>query len=80
MDIFGRISPASGPAAWREWAPQPTPRPWYYVDPPGDTVINPDAVRILDKTPPPSPPGLTASLLDPLDPYVIQDGAYQALA
>jgi len=78
MDIFGRFSPKSPFAAWRQWAPQPVPRPWYYVGASSDAVVHPQAVRILDKTRPPIPLGLEAFVLDPDDPIVIKDAAYQA--
>src|SRR6266545_6127324 len=32
IDIFGRHSPAGADARWFQWAPAPTPRPWYYQD------------------------------------------------
>src|SRR5699024_3787733 len=78
MDLFGRISDQSRPAPWYQWAPPPMPRPWYYVEPPSNVAIHPGAVRVLDKTPPPPPVGVEASVLDPQDPYVIKDAAYQA--
>lgn len=73
MDIFGRISEPSDPASWRQWGPEPNPRPWYYVNPAGDAEINPWAVLLLDKTPPPAVPGVQAWTLDPLDPG-LEDG------
>ena len=78
MDIFGRHSAMSEPGAWMQWAwpPPPTPKPWYYVDPPADRQINPFAVRLLDKTPPPRPPGVEATALDPDDPMLLKDTAY----
>lgn len=78
IDIFGRHSPMSAPAAWHEWSPEPNPRPWYYVDPPGDQIVHPSAVRLLDKTPPPPPTGIEAFALDSADPTVLRDAAYQA--
>jgi hypothetical protein len=78
IDLFGRFSPRSPFAPWRQWAPEPQPRPWYYRDPPGDQVIHPSSVRILDRTPPPTPASLEAWALDPADPMVIQDAAYLA--
>ena len=76
MDLFGRISEPSGPAPWYQWAPMPAPRPWYYTDPAGETVVHPTAVRVLNKIPPPAPAGVTASVLDPQDPFLLQDAAY----
>jgi hypothetical protein len=54
----------------------PDPRPWYYTDPPGNTVIHPFAVRLLDKLPPPYPTGVEAFALDPADPTVLRDQTY----
>lgn len=78
IDLFGRHTPRSVPAAWYQWAPVPEPRPHYYTDPPGDRVVNPYAVRLIDKTPPPPPTGVEAFALDPADPFVLQDAAYCA--
>jgi hypothetical protein len=78
IDIFGRHSANSVSAQWRQWAPAPSPRPWYYQDPPGDQVINGAAVRLLDKIAPPAPPGVEAFALAPDDPTVLHDAAWQA--
>lgn len=78
MDIFGRFSRKSPFAAWRQWAPPPVPRPWYYIGTASDAVVHPQAVRILDKTRPPIPLGLEAFALDPDDAIVVKDAAYQA--
>lgn len=78
MDLFGRISPPSFHIPWQQWTPPPTPRPWYYKEPPSDAVVHPSAVRVLDKIPPPPPVGVEATVLDPRDPYVIADAAYLA--
>lgn len=78
IDIFGRHSPNSAAAVWYEWAPMPEPRPWYYKDPPGKTVVHPSAVLLLDKLPPPPPTGIEAYALDPRDATVLRDQAYQA--
>ncbi len=78
IDIFGRHSPNSGPGEWYQWVPEPDPPPWYYQDPPGDRAINPFAVGLLDKIPPPPPAGIEAYALDPADPTVLQDAAYDA--
>jgi hypothetical protein len=82
VDIFGRHSVIGAPGAWRQWAwPQadpPAPKPWYYVDPPNERQVNPFAVRLLDKRPPPRPPGVEATALDPDDPMLLKDEAYDA--
>ncbi len=76
IDIFGRHSPAGADARWFQWAPAPTPRPWYYQDPPADSVLHPSAIRLLDKTGPPPPYAVEASALDPADPTLLRDGPY----
>jgi hypothetical protein len=76
VDIFGRHTPNSAAGAWRQWAPVPDPRPWYYKEPPGDAVIHASAIRLLTKIAPPSPTGVEAYALDPRDPAVVQDAAY----
>lgn len=78
IDIFGRHSPNSAAGAWYQWIPLPDPRPWYYQDPPGDTTVHPFAVRLLDKMPPPPPTAIEAYALDPADPLVLKDAAYNA--
>jgi hypothetical protein len=78
IDVFGRHSDLSGPAAWHQWAPEPSPVPWYYLQPPSDVAVHSWAVRLLDKTPPPVPTGVEAWALDPEDPYVQRDAVYQA--
>jgi hypothetical protein len=78
IDIFGRHSANSVAAQWWQWVPRPEPRPRYYQDPPGDRAIHPFAVHLLDELPPPSPTGIEASALDPLDPTVLKDAAYTA--
>lgn len=78
IDIFGRHSPNSAAASWRQWTPDPVPRPWYYQDPPSDASIHPFAVRLLDTTPPPPPTGVEAYALDPSDPLLLRDAAYAA--
>jgi hypothetical protein len=75
IDIFGRHSANSGSAPWYEWA-TPSPLPWYYVPPPGDTIVNASAVAFRDYTPPPSPTSVEAYALDPADPTLLQDAAY----
>jgi hypothetical protein len=77
IDLFGRHSANSTSAEWRQWTPAPSPKPWYYVDPPADRVIDPVRVRLLDKLPPPAPAGVEAFALDPDDPTVLQDAAWQ---
>jgi hypothetical protein len=76
IDIFGRHSPASADARWFQWAPAPKPRPWYYQDPPADSVIHPSAVRLLDKTGSPPPYAVEASALDPADPTLLRAAVY----
>ncbi len=78
IDIFGRHSSQSEPASWHQWEPMPDPKPWYYQEPQGDRIIHPFAIRLLDKLPPPPPAGIEAYALDPADPLVVQDAAYQA--
>src|SRR6201999_4553021 len=36
IDIFGRHSANAAPAPWHQWAPEPQPSPWYYVEPSAD--------------------------------------------
>ncbi|HYF66432.1 MAG TPA: hypothetical protein VD886_26625, partial [Herpetosiphonaceae bacterium] len=83
IDIFGRHSQLSAPARWHQWAPMPQPRPWYYEDPPGMRQLsNPAcaafAIALRDMTPPPRPGGVEAWALDPRDPLLMRDAAYQA--
>ncbi|HEY0313200.1 MAG TPA: hypothetical protein VGC56_11975 [Allosphingosinicella sp.] len=78
MDIFGRIGIMSAPAEWRQWAPEPVPRPWYYSGIPSDAHIHPFAVRLLVKAPPPVVPGVEASTLDPLDPDLAGEARYDS--
>jgi hypothetical protein len=78
IDIFGRHTPNSTAGAWRQWAPMPEPRPWYYQDPPSDKVVHASAVRLLVKVAPPPPTGIEAFALDPEDPTVVKDAAYTA--
>lgn len=77
-DIFGRHSPQSADAGWFQWMPEPQPRPWYYQDPPADSVIHPSAVRLLDKMGPPPPQAVEANALDPADPTLLRDALYDA--
>lgn len=79
VDIFGRYSGASVPAAWHQWTPQPDdPKPWYYVDGLGNGAVRPHAIALLDKIPPPPPTAVEAFALDPGDPNIIRDAAYNA--
>ncbi|MGZ3626553.1 MAG: hypothetical protein ACXVDN_02650, partial [Ktedonobacteraceae bacterium] len=78
IDIFGRYSAQSAAGAWYQWTPPPRPRPWYYRNPPGDTVVHPFAVRQIDTLAPPPPTAVEAYVLDPADPTVVQDAAYSA--
>lgn len=77
VDIFGRHSKNSPPGPWYQWTPTPDPRPWYFKDPPSaDSIVHPSAVRLLDMLPPPTPTGIEAYALDPADPTVLKDAAY----
>ena len=83
IDIFGRHSSNSEACQWYQWEPEPDPLPWYYTEPPTDRLVeqgdgSKSAVRLLDKIPPPPPVGVEAFVLDPGDPTVLQDAAYQA--
>jgi hypothetical protein len=78
MDLFGRISRPSPRFPWHQWTPAPDPAPWYYQLPASNAQINADAVRVLDKNPPPAPVGVEAAALDPADPYVLADAPYLA--
>lgn len=78
VDIFGRYSGPSDAAAWYQWAPEPNPIPWYYQNGMGNAVVKPWSVRLLDKTPPPPPTGVEAFALDPEDPNLIRDAAYDS--
>ncbi|HEU0099226.1 MAG TPA: hypothetical protein VFQ67_10675 [Allosphingosinicella sp.] len=78
MDLFGRIGLMSPPAQWRQWAPEPAPRPWYYSGPAADAQVHPFAVRLLVKTPPPVVPGVEAWALDPLDPDLAGEARYDS--
>ncbi|MEO6943805.1 MAG: hypothetical protein ABI053_03745, partial [Lacisediminihabitans sp.] len=78
VDIFGRHSAHSASADWLQWSPMPVPRPWYYVGPPSDTVVEAGHIRLLDKLAPPPPAGVEAFALDPADPTVQHDAAWQA--
>jgi hypothetical protein len=73
VNIFGQYSALSDPGHWRQWAPVPVPRPWYYVGAGADAELHPFAIHVRDTTPPPPPPGIEAAALDPLDPMLIQD-------
>ena len=81
IDLFGRFSRKSAFAEWWQWAPppQPTPwfKPWYYIDPPGERVVHPASVRVLDKLSPPPPLAVEAYALDPDDPLLVKDEAYK---
>lgn len=78
VDIFGRHSAQGERGAWFQWAPEPVPSPWYYSQPPAGRLVHADAVRLLDKSPPPPPTAIEAFALDPADPTVLKDSAYQA--
>jgi hypothetical protein len=79
IDLFGRHSGNSAAGSWYQWTPAPDPKPWYFVDPPPvGLVVHPFAVRLRDAAPPPAPSGVEAFALDPLDPTVVKDSAYQS--
>jgi hypothetical protein len=80
VDLYGRHSATSPPSAWLqwEWPAGPTPKPWYYIDPPAERQINAFAVGLFDKSPPPPPTGLEADALDPDDAMLLHDDAYVA--
>jgi len=63
MDLFGRTSARSELMPW--------------LDPDG-TLEDARAVHVIDTTPPPPPTHVQAWLLDPQDPFVLQDAAYNA--
>lgn len=75
-DIFGRYSKLSEVAAWYQWTPMPSPRPYYYLDPPANTLVYTSAIELLDATLPPPPTAIEAYALDPLDNFVVRDTAY----
>jgi hypothetical protein len=76
VDIFGRHTPNSLNAVWRQWSPMPEPKPWYYAEPPSDAVIDQSAIRLLTKIAPPQPTALEAFAIDPRDPMVMKDAAF----
>lgn len=78
IDLFGRFSSKSAFAQWRQWAPPPAPRPWYYIDPPADRQVHPSSIRVRDVGSPPQPAAVEAWALDPKDPMLIRDAAYAA--
>lgn len=79
IDIWGRHSTVGPPAEWRQWAPAPDPRPWYYQPPAADRQLHGFAVHILDKTPPPPPAAVEATALDPEDDFTyVRDADYLA--
>ena len=80
IDIFGRHSKNSFPAEWRQWRPAPQPEPWYFNPAAANDVVHPFAIQLLDKIPPPPPTAIEAFALDPRDPAVVRDAAYQRWA
>jgi len=78
IDLFGRYSAQSAPAAWYQWIPAPDPQPWYYDTAVGAGAVHPHAISLLDKRPPPPPPGVEAFALDRRDPLLQRDAAYDA--
>ncbi|MEN3325389.1 MAG: hypothetical protein V7638_196 [Acidobacteriota bacterium] len=77
IDVFGRHTPNSFAAAWRQWSPSPEPKPWYYQDPPSDAIIHQSAIRLLTKIAPPQPTATEAFAIDRRDPMIIKDAAYR---
>jgi hypothetical protein len=65
IDVFGRHSARSEAAPWLD-----------VVDDHELTTV--DAVNLIDTKPPPPPTRVQAWLLDPGDPFVLQDAAYAA--
>lgn len=76
-DWFGRQSLPSAPAQWRHWTlPTPGGTPlggpakfmalWAGL---GDNPVHPEAMLVLDKTPPPAPVGLEVDVVDIADPW-----------
>ena len=78
IDLFGRHSAVGAPARWWQWAPQPNPVPWYYAQPAVNRVVHQNAIRILDTIGPPPPSGVEAWALDPEDPYLQRDAAFES--
>jgi hypothetical protein len=78
IDLFGRYSAQSAPAAWYQWTPAPDPAPWYYDAAVGAGAVYPHAISLLDKRPPPPPPAVEAFALDRRDPLLQRDAAYDA--
>jgi hypothetical protein len=77
VDNFGRHSWNSSPGPWYQWTPAPKPPPWYFKEPPlADLIVHPFAAHLLDTLPPPTPTGIEAYALDPADPTVLKDNAY----
>jgi hypothetical protein len=75
--LFGRRSAAGPPAEWYQWDPSAgTPAPWYWKTPAGHRSIDPFAVGLLDKMPPPTPLGVEAWALDPDDRWLYADTDY----
>lgn len=64
VDVFGRHSELSDPAAWHDWDPVER------VDDDGPETF---AIEVHDELPPPPPTGAEATVLDPADPEVETD-------
>lgn len=78
QDLFGRRSVPGPPAEWYQWDPPAgTAAPWYWKAPAGERAIDPYAVALLDKVPPPAPLGVEAWALDPEDRWLFADDAYR---
>ena len=67
LDIFGRHSGRSAPGQGRRWDPRL----------PGEVVVHPFAVHLVDRIPPPAPAAVEAWALDPRDPTLLRDAAYE---
>jgi hypothetical protein len=78
IDLFGRYSPLSQPAKWWQWELSPDDlKPWYFREPNTAREIHDFAVEIRAKQLPPAPSHLEALALDPEDPMLLKDEAYQ---
>ncbi len=78
IDLFGRYTAPSMPAAWHQWTPAPEPKPWYYDDAVGAGAVHPHAISLLDKCAPPPPTAVEAFALDRRDPLLQRDAHYDA--
>ena len=76
VDLWGRHSALGPSGQWLQWSPAPTPIPWYYQPGAANDQVHPFAICLLDKTPPPRVPGVEADALDPDDPLLLRDAAF----